>query len=201
MTPPFVFAQVAARQVVVGDLLANQGTVTAVVSPGDGAEHFAGPVPEGRIRIEVGDGFSTTCEPTHTKIIGRRLVDRRSPSTFWSPDDDRMLAIWVEHGYPERNDVAHLLDVTVRAVNIMRTWQGITADLVEVPRELVADEVAAHLAFQGLTASDADTLRSVAATVRKVLSAADPASAAPEWDQLSLLGAEGTLSDQPEVTP
>lgn len=110
----------------------------------------------------------------------------RTDSTFWSPDDDRMLAIWAEHGYPATNDVAHLLDVTVRAVNIMRTWQGITADLVDVPRELVAADIAAHLAFQGLTASDADTLDQVAATVRKVLRSAEPATP-PAMDQMSLL--------------
>lgn len=110
----------------------------------------------------------------------------RTHSTFWSPDDDRMLDIWTEHGYPATNDVAHLLDVTVRAVNIMRTWQGITADLVEVPRDLIAGEIAAHLAFQGLTASDADTLAQVSATVRKVLRAAEPAQP-PAMDQMSLL--------------
>lgn len=165
MTPPIAFMQVEARQVVEGDLLANQGTVTAVVAAGEGAEHWAGEVPSGRIRIEVGDGFSVTCEPTARKVIGRPLTGARPDSTFWSPDDDRMLAIWTEHGYPATNDVGHLLDVTVRAVNIMRTWQGITADLVE--------------AFQGLTA-----------TVRKVLRAADPP---PATDQLSLLD-EGVTS-------
>lgn len=36
-------------------------------------------------------------------------------------------------------------------------------------REIIADLTASHLAFQGLTASDADTREQVAATVRKVL--------------------------------
>lgn len=109
-----------------------------------------------------------------------------SASTFWSPDDDRMLDIWLEHGYPESNDVRHLLDVTIRARNIMRQWQGITAELVDVPRDLIAGEIAAHLAFQGLTESNAEVLRSVAATVRKVLCAHD-SDPRPSSDQLSLL--------------
>ena len=59
-------------------------------------------------------------------------------STFWSPDDDRMLDIWVEHGYPESNDVVHLVAACVRLRNIVRQWQGIANELTRhIDHELV----------------------------------------------------------------
>lgn len=62
----------------------------------------------------------------------------QTDSTFWSADDDRMLDIWVEHGYPETNDVVHLVAACVRLRNIVRQWQGIANELT---RHIAADLV------------------------------------------------------------
>lgn len=50
------------------------------------------------------------------------------------------------------------------------TWTKQPAAAAEqIDWDLVADEIAAHLAFQGLIESDGETLRVAAATVHKVL--------------------------------
>ena len=59
-------------------------------------------------------------------------------STFWNAEDDRMLDIWVEHGYPESNDVVHLVSACLRLRNIVRQWQGIANELTRhIGAELV----------------------------------------------------------------
>lgn len=50
------------------------------------------------------------------------------------------------------------------------TWMKHPSATVEaIDWDLVADEIAAHLAFQGLIESDGETLRVAAATAHKVI--------------------------------